>query len=131
MLEMFFDNEKVFTVFEKILKEGTDEICYPKICFDLGIEPAVAADILMSFLFLDILKETDQSKEEGIFEFNKDSIVVIGLCFFDEVVGKYTMNKTSKILDGFCDDMSNDGGAIDVHEASIEEFFKDIMGSGL
>lgn len=131
MLEMFFDDEKVFTVFEKILKERSDEICYPKICFDLGIEPAVAADILISFLFLDILKETDQSKEEGIFEFNKDSIVVIGLCFFDEIVGKYTMNKTSEILDGLCDDISNNGEVVDVDEISIEDFFKDIMGSGL
>ena len=130
MLEMFFDDEKVFTVFERILKEKSDKICYPKICFELGIEPSVAADILMSFMFLDILKETDESEEEGIFEFNQDSIVVIGLCFFDEVVGRYTMKKTSEVLKDL-GDMTDDGEDVDMKEISFEDFLKDILGDGL
>lgn len=130
MLEMFFDNEKVFSVFEQIIKQDSEKICFPKICFDLKIEPVEAVDILHSFLFLDILQETEDSKEEGLFLLNKESIVVLGLCFFDDIVGKYTLQKISKDF-GDIANVINDGEEIDVEEISFEDFLNDILGDGL
>jgi hypothetical protein len=129
MLEMFFDDEKIFSVFERMIKEDSDEICFPKICFSLGIDPSVAANILQSFLFLDILQETKKSEKKGIFTINKDSVVVLALCFFDEVVGKHCLKKVSDVIDeGF--DLDNDNGEdVSVQEISFEEFLEDILGN--
>lgn len=128
MLEMFFDNEKVFSVFEQILKQESDEIWYPKICFDLGISPSVAAEILQSFLFLDILEEKEDSLEDGVFLFNRDSVVVLGLCIFDDIVGKYSMKKMSDGLDKIMDDIANNGEEGNI--GNFDEIFKDILGDG-
>lgn len=131
MLEMFFDEEKVFRIFEQIIKQGSDKICYPRICYELGIKPSVAAEVLNSFLFLDILQETEESKEEGIFLFNKDSIVVLGLCFFDEVVGKYCIKKMSDEFGDIVQNIDGDGEEINIEEITFEQFLHDILGDGL
>ena len=83
MLEMFFDNEKVFSVFEKILKSPSEEVLVPKILYESGISPADGAEILQSFVFLGILEETEKTFETGIFKFNSNSFVVLAICFFD------------------------------------------------
>ena len=131
MLEMFFDDEKVFSVFEQIIKQGSERVCYPRICYDLGIKPSVAAEILNSFLFLDILQETEDSREKGIFILNKESIVVMGLCFFDEIVGKYCTKKLSDTLGDKINNIFEDGEEINVEEISFEDFLNDILGDGL
>ncbi len=131
MLEMFFDNEKVFSVFEQIIKSGSQEICVPKILFDLKIPVDEAADILQSFVFLDIIEETDKTVDEGIFKFNPDSPVVLSLCLFDDIVSKYTFEKLQKLLgDGdSCEDFlsftkdENDKGELkDSDMKTIEDF---------
>ena len=81
-------------------------------------------------MFLDILKETEDSKEEGLFLLNRESIVVLGLCFFDDIVGKYTLQKISKDF-GDIANVINDGEEIDVEEISFEDFLNDILGDGL
>lgn len=131
MLEMFFDDEKVFSVFEQIIKQDSERICFPRICYGLKIKPSVAAEILNSFLFLDILQETEESREEGIFILNKESIVVMGLCFFDEVVGKYCMKKLSDNLGEEINNIFENGEEINVEEISFEDFLNDILGDGL
>ena len=102
MLELFFDNKKVFSVFERILKNKSTEINYPQLTYGMGISAEEAADILQSFVFLGILKETENTFETGIFEFNPTSEVVLHLCLFDEVVGRYAFKKIK-------DDFFNDG----------------------
>ena len=93
MLEMFFDNGKVFSVFEQIIKSGSQEVCVPRILFDLKIPVDEATEILQSFVFLGILDETEKTVDEGIFRFNPESPVVLSLCLFDDVVCKYTFEK--------------------------------------
>lgn len=102
MLELFFDNKKVFSVFEQILKNESTEVNYPQITLAMGLPVSEAADILQSFVFLGILEETDNTAETGIFEFNPTSEIVLGLCLFDEIVGRYTFKKIK-------DDFLNDG----------------------
>ena len=98
MLEMFFDNGKVFTVFERILKSKSEEVNMARLLYELKIPVDDAADILSSFVFLGILEETEKTREEGIFKFNPMSRVVLGLCLFDEIVGEYFFEKAKKEL---------------------------------
>lgn len=97
MLEVFFDNEKVFSVFEQILKTGSQEVCVPRILYDLGISASDGAEILQSFVFLGIIEETERTDEEGIFRFNPKSPIVLGLCLFDDIVGKYSFIKMGEL----------------------------------
>ena len=124
MLEMFFDNEKSFSVFEQIIKSGSQEVCVPRILFDLKIPVDDAAEILQSFVFLGILDETEKTEEEGIFKFNPDSPVVLGLCLFDDVVSKYTFKKLNDFVNNGDDEESlsflKDGGHI--KEMDLEDF---------
>lgn len=92
MLEMFFDNEKVFSVFEEILKNGSEEVNVFNICFNLGISPKLSSEIIKDFVFLGILNETDKI-DQGIFEFNPESPIVMGICLFDDFIGKFVLNK--------------------------------------
>lgn len=128
MLEMFFDNEKVFTIFEQIIKQGSEEILYPRICYDLKIKPSTAAEVLHSFLFLDILIEKEDSEETGIFIFNRDSVVVKALCLFDEVVGNYSTKRISKEFEDVADDREE---KIVIEKISFEDIFDDIFENGL
>ena len=98
MLEMFFDNEKVFSVFEQIIKSGSLEVCVPRILFELKIPIDDAVEILQSFVFLGILDETEKTKDDGIFKFNPDSPVVLSLCLFDDVVSKHTLKKMNEFV---------------------------------
>lgn len=117
MLELFFDNKKVFSVFEQILKNESTEINYPQITLAMGLPVSEAADILQSFVFLGILEETDNTAETGIFEFNPTSEVVLCLCLFDEIVGRYTFKKIQ-------DDFLNDGEDEDFIHSFMESMNK-------
>ena len=117
MLELFFDNKKVFSVFEQILKNESTEINYPQITYGMGISAGEAADILESFVFLGILKETDNTFETGVFEFNPTSEVVLHLCLFDEIVGRYAFKKIK-------DDFLNDGEDEDFINSFMESMNK-------
>lgn len=122
MLEMFFDNEKVFTVFEKILKSKSEEVNMAKLLYELQIPVDDAADILSSFVFLGILEETDKTRDKGIFKFNPMSQVVLGICLFDEIVGEYFFKKAKKEL---VDNGEEDGlfSVLKEREAEINEDF--------
>lgn len=98
MLEMFFDNEKVFSVFSEMIKTGDEEIEVPKILYNMGIPPKDGAEILQSFAFLGILEEIEKTEETGIFKFNPKSPIVLGLCIFDDIVGQYTFDKIKNDL---------------------------------
>lgn len=124
VLEMFFDNEKVFSVFEKILKSEEEEINCVRICFDLGVPPMQGAEILSNFEFLGILDECDKP---GYFRLNKDSEVVMGLCFFDEIVAKHCMKSVFRSSDK----NGNNGEGVIVEQISFEDFLKDILGKDI
>lgn len=98
MLEMFFDNEKVFSVFSEMIQTGDEEIEVPRILYNMRISPKDGADILQSFVFLGILEEIEKTEETGIFKFNPKSPIVLGLCIFDDIVGQYTFDKIKKDL---------------------------------
>lgn len=119
VLEMFFDNEKVFTIFREILKQKEEEICFPKICFNLGVEPDVAADILSDFVFLGILEETEDTWEKGIFKINIFSPIILAICKFDEIVTEYAKQKVVGEL--LCDDGDVDVDIKDILQILEEE----------
>ena len=122
MLEMFFDNGKVFTVFEQILKSKSEEVNMAKLLYELQIPVDDAADILSSFVFLGILEETDKTRDEGIFKFNPMSQIVLGICLFDEIVGEYFFKKAKKEL---VDNGEEDGlfSVLKEREVEINEDF--------
>lgn len=120
MLEMFFDNEKVFSVFEQILKGNSERVNAFEICFKLGIDPKSSAEIIKDFVFLGILEETDEL-ENGIFRFNADSPIVLGICLFDDFIGRCTMNRLFNKGD---DDSS-------INHLNDEEFIEFLKENGL
>ena len=126
MLEMFFDNGKVFTVFEQILKSKSEEVNMAKLLYELQIPVDDAADILSSFVFLGILEETDKTRDEGIFKFNPMSQVVLGICLFDEIVGEYFFKKAKKEL---VDNGEEDGlfSVLKEREVEINEDFLNFL----
>lgn len=93
MLEVFFDNEKTFSFFDKLLEsEDTKVNCF-EILYDLGVHPSVGSDILYKFRALGILEELDlEDLEKGYFRFNIDSPIVLGLCIFDDFIRKELKN---------------------------------------
>lgn len=92
MLEVFFDNEKTFSFLLEILERGEEFVNCFKILYRLGIDPESGADILHSFIFLDILEETDDT-DKGVFKLNLMSPVLLKLCLFDEFIIKYCDDK--------------------------------------
>lgn len=88
MLEVFFDNDKVFSFFKAILENDSEAVNCFELLFNLGVDEENAADMLKAFVFLGILEETNQL-HKGIFKFKPYSPIVLGLCFFDEFIGKY------------------------------------------
>lgn len=133
MLEMFFDDKKVFSVFEKILKSQSKRVLMPKILYEEGLTPQEGVDILQSFVFLGILDELEDTRETGIFKFNSDSIVVLGICIFDEIVAKVCFEKTQGMVDnGEIDisDMLKEANQEDVEE-SIKDFVDFLKQKGL
>lgn len=109
MLEMFFDNEKVFSVFRQMLKSASENkgiVCMPRILYDFGISVEDASHMLQSFEFLGIILETEDTDEKGIFKLNVKSSVVLALCSFDEIVGKVAIERIKKeLFDDGDDDM--------------------------
>ena len=62
MLEIFFDNEKTFSFFSKLLEsEDTKVNCF-EILYELGVNPLIGSDILYKFTALGILEELDLKK---------------------------------------------------------------------
>lgn len=93
VLELFFDNEKVFSVFERIIESEEEKVNIVEICYNLGIDPKSGAEIIQSFVYLGILEENEENLEKGIFTFNKYSPVVLGLCLFDEFIANEAMTR--------------------------------------
>ena len=93
MLEVFFDNEKTFSFFSKLLEsEDTKVNCF-EILYDLGVHPLVGSDILYKFKALGILEELDlEDLEKGYFRFNIESPIVLGLCIFDDFIRRELKN---------------------------------------
>ena len=123
MLEMFFDNEKVFSFFEALLRNGEKTVECPRILYELGVSPQDGADILRSFVFLGILSEKDLDK--GLFEFNPFSDVSLAICIFDDIVGTYV--KKQFFDEGENDDYSFKDAFYNEKGISFEEIM-DILG---
>lgn len=116
MLEIFFDNDKVFSFFEAILRERSDKVNCFEILFKLGVDEDKGAEILNAFVFLGILDETKELNK-GIFKFNVYAPVTLGLCFFDELIGNY------------CKQSVSDKGEKD-NDISFEDFIEFIEKNG-
>ena len=131
MLEIFFDYSKVFSFFEALLKSGKDEINCFELLFNLGVPEDEGAEILQSFVFLGILSETDRI-QEGIFEFNPFSKVVLGLCFFDEFIGNYAQEHAVGKGGGYNISFEDFVKFIEnnAQEVSIEEMMDILNGKG-
>lgn len=134
MLEMFFDNEKVFSVFKKILETGSEEVNMAKLLWDLKVPVSDAADILHSFVFLGILDETEKTQSKGVFKFNPTSKIVLAICAFDDVVCKHSLKRIDKMIDDGEDgpfSFIEEEGDDDLSFSSMKDFEEFLKENGL
>lgn len=127
MLEVFFDNPKVFSFFRELLNSEKDEISAFRILFDLGVSPEEGADILKDFVFLGILSETRNFLDTHLFKINRDAPATLAVLMFDDIIEKIT--KAKLLNDGDSEDISIERIVVD-ENMSLDDFFK-ILENGL
>lgn len=127
MLEVFFDNPKVFSFFRELLNSEKDEIPAFRILFDLGVSPEEGADILKDFVFLGILSETRNFLDTHLFKINRDAPATLAVLMFDDIIEKIT--KIKLLNDGDSEEISIDHIVVD-KDMSLEDFLK-ILENGL
>lgn len=127
MLEVFFDNPKVFSFFRELLNSEKDEISAFRILFDLGVSPEEGADILKDFVFLGILSETRNFLDTHLFRINRDAPATLAVLMFDDIIEKIT--KAKLLNDGDSEDISIERIVVD-ENMSLDDFFK-ILENGL
>lgn len=127
MLEVFFDNPKVFSFFRELLNSEKDEIPAFRILFDLGVSPEEGADILKDFVFLGILSETRNFLDTHLFKINRDAPATLAVLMFDDIIEKIT--KIKLLNDGDNEEISIDHIVVD-KDMSLEDFLK-ILENGL
>lgn len=127
MLEVFFDNPKVFSFFRELLSSEKDEIPAFRILFDLGVSPEEGADILKDFVFLGILSETRNFLDTHLFKINRDAPATLAVLMFDDIIEKIT--KIKLLNDGDSEEISIDHIVVD-KDMSLEDFLK-ILENGL
>ena len=121
MLEVFFDNPKVFSFFRELLNSEKDEIPAFRILFDLGVSPEEGADILKDFVFLGILSETRNFLDTHLFKINRDAPATLAVLMFDDIIEKIT--KVKLLNDGDNEEISIDRIVVD-KDMSLEDFLK-------
>lgn len=121
MLEVFFDNPKVFSFFRELLNSEKDEISAFRILFDLGVSPEEGADILKDFVFLGILSETRNFLDTHLFRINRDAPATLAVLMFDDIIEKIT--KIKLLNDGDSEEISIDHIVVD-KDMSLEDFLK-------
>ena len=121
MLEVFFDNPKVFSFFRELLNSEKDEIPAFRILFDLGVSPEEGADILKDFVFLGILSETRNFLDTHLFKINRDAPATLAVLMFDDIIEKIT--KIKLLNDGDSEEISIDHIVVD-RDMSLEDFLK-------
>lgn len=121
MLEVFFDNPKVFSFFRELLNSEKDEISAFRILFDLGVSPEEGADILKDFVFLGILSETRNFLDTHLFKINRDAPATLAVLMFDDIIEKIT--KIKLLNDGDSEEISIDHIVVD-KDMSLEDFLK-------
>ncbi len=127
MLEVFFDNPKVFSFFRELLNSEKDEIPAFRILFDLGVSPEEGADILKDFVFLGILSETRNFLDTHLFKINRDAPATLAVLMFDDIIEKII--KIKLLNDGDSEEISIDHIVVD-KDMSLEDFLK-ILENGL
>ena len=127
MLEVFFDNPKVFSFFRELLNSEKDEVPAFRILFDLGVSPEEGADILKDFVFLGILSETRNFLDTHLFKINRDAPATLAVLMFDDIIEKIT--KAKLLNDGDSEEISIDHIVVD-KDMSLEDFLK-ILENGL
>lgn len=127
MLEVFFDNPKVFSFFRELLNSEKDEISAFRILFDLGVSPEECADILKDFVFLGILSETQNFLDTHLFRINRDAPATLAVLMFDDIIEKIA--KAKLLNDGDSEKISIERIVVD-EDMSLDDFFK-ILENGL
>ena len=127
MLEVFFDNPKVFSFFRELLNSEKDAVPAFRILFDLGVSPEEGADILKDFVFLGILSETRNFLDTHLFKINRDAPATLAVLMFDDIIEKII--KIKLLNDGDSEEISIDHIVVD-KDMSLEDFFK-ILENGL
>ena len=121
MLEVFFDNPKVFSFFRELLGSEKDEIPAFRILFDLGVSPEEGADILKDFVFLGILSETRNFLDTHLFKINRDAPATLAVLMFDDIIEKIT--KAKLLNDGDSEEISIERIVVD-EDISLDDFLK-------
>lgn len=127
MLEVFFDNPKVFSFFRELLNSEKDEVPVLRMLFDLGVSSEEGADILKDFVFLGILSETRNFLDTHLWKFNRDAPATLAVLMFDDIIEKIT--KTKLLNDGDSEDISIERIVVD-EDMSLDDFLK-ILENGL
>ena len=98
MLEVLFDDEKIFSVLREILHaNNADDINVARICYDLKLSAEATSNIIVKLEFLDFIKNNDNDFESvESFSLNTDSELLFILCLFDDIVGEFVKDKTTK-----------------------------------
>lgn len=121
MLEVFFDNPKVFSFFRELLNSEKDEIPAFRILFDLGVSPKEGADILKDFVFLGILSETRNFLDTHLFKINRDAPATLAVLMFDDIIEKII--KIKLLNDGDDEEISIERIVVD-KDMSLDDFLK-------
>lgn len=121
MLEVFFDNPKVFSFFRELLNSEKDEIPAFRILFDLGVSSKEGADILKDFVFLGILSETRNFLDTHLFKINRDAPATLAVLMFDDIIEKIT--KIKLLNDGDDEEISIERIVVD-KDMSLDDFLK-------
>lgn len=120
MLEMFFDNEKSFSVF-KYLIESNDYVKIKDLRSDLNLTFRQLRKVIDDFELLNMI---DFSSSSVSVKLNEDNPVVIGVSILDELVEKYYMRDAISERDIEVEDFQKILEGIDVNSMSIQDFIK-------
>ena len=121
MLEVFFDNPKVFSFFSELLSSEKDESPAFRILVDLGVSPEGGGDILKGFVFLGILSETRNFLDTHLFKINRDAPATLAVLMFDDIIEKIT--KAKLLNDGDSEEISIERIVVD-EDISLDDFLK-------
>jgi len=115
MLELFFDNEKSFSVFQYLIE--SDSTCFlpSDIGKKLKISPKSLRRILNNFEILGIVNIEDPF----IISLNIDNPIVQGICILDDLVEKYYMETSDESKENGFKQVLN---SVPTEEMTLEDF---------
>jgi len=121
MLEMFFDNEKSFAIFDYLLHSKVPHSFW-RIAYDLKLSENQVRHVIDNFDLLNMIKyHTENPTPNPMVYLNMDNPIVLGICILDELVEKYFMDDTRERIQEN-GDFQQLLGNVSVEDLSVNEF---------